>query len=128
VDARLLEINLGEWQGRRLAEMSGDDAALYRAWEIDPISAPLPSAETLSSALERVAPALERMLQERSGVSIAVVTHSIIGRVALSHLLGSGVTLVTRLRIKQGSVSKLRTEHGRMVLERLSDTAHLRPR
>jgi broad specificity phosphatase PhoE len=125
-DARLLEVNLGTWQGRRVSDLSDEESAHYRAWEIDPISVSPPGGETLDSALARVAPAMECLLRDHAGGTIVVVTHSITGRVALSHLLGAGVTLAPRLLMKKGSITKLRLEHGHAVLERLSDTAHLR--
>jgi hypothetical protein len=41
-------------------------------------------------------------------------------------LLGFGVELVPRLRLKKASVTKLRVQNGMTVMEQLSDTAHLR--
>jgi len=127
IEPAFLEVHLGSWEGQRASDFSDDETARYRAWEHDPTSVTPPGGETMTSALDRIAPALDRILEAHVDTTIAVVTHSIIGRVALSYLLGCGVVLVPRLRLKRASVTKLRVRQGIIVIERLSDTNHLRP-
>jgi broad specificity phosphatase PhoE len=122
----LLELHLGSWQGRRLSDLSDEEAACCRAWEQDPTSASPPGGENIDGALDRISPTLDHILESHTDGTLAIVTHSIIGRVALSYLLGCGVRLVPRLRLKKASITKLRVQHGIAVLERLSDTSHLR--
>jgi broad specificity phosphatase PhoE len=126
IEPALLELHLGSWQGRRMSDFTEEEALLYRAWERDPTSVTPPGGETITSALNRIAPVLDDILETHAGTSIVLVTHSIIGRVALSYLLGFGVELVPRLRLKKASVTKLRVQNGMTVMEQLSDTAHLR--
>ena len=57
--------------------------------------------------------------------TVVLVTHSIIGRVLLCHLLGAGLELVPRLKLKTGSISLVRLHDGGAVLERLGDVSHL---
>lgn len=126
IEPALHEVHLGSWQGRLLTELSDEEIARFGAWERDPTALSPPGGETTSSALERIVPFLERMLGRYEGGSVVIVTHSILGRVALSYLLGTDLQLVPRLRIKKGSLTKLSVQRGMAVLERLSDTSHLR--
>jgi phosphoserine phosphatase len=126
IEPALLEVNLGSWQGLRESELSDDDKTRYRNWEFDPSTISPPGGESILAALERVSPALKRIFEDHRGGTVLVVTHSIIGRVALSHLLGTDVRLVPRLRVKKASITKLRLQNGIVILERLSDTGHLR--
>jgi broad specificity phosphatase PhoE len=57
---------------------------------------------------------------------IALVTHSIIGRVLLCHFLQTSLELVPRLKLKKASITTLRVQNDGAVLEALGDTAHLR--
>lgn len=125
LEPALLELNLGAWQGCLLSDLPDEEARRFHAWEHDPATTPPPGGETLADAQERIAPVLERILETHTG-TIVVVTHSIAARIALSYLLDANLRLVPRLRVKKASVTKLRVEHGLTVLERLSDTSHLR--
>ncbi|HEY8685162.1 MAG TPA: histidine phosphatase family protein [Chloroflexota bacterium] len=126
IEPALLEVHLGSWQGHRVSELSDEETAQFRAWERDPTALSPPGGETTSAALERVAPLLDRLLGNHAGDTVVIVTHSILGRVALSYLLGTGIQLVPRLRIKKASITKLRVQREMAILERLSDTSHLR--
>lgn len=121
VDA-LREIDLGVWQGRTHSELSADPSETYRQWRSDPSTVRPPGGETLDEALDRVVPAVEAILSAHVGGSIALVTHSIVGRALLVDLLGAGLDLVPRLKLKQASATVLRLEDDGPVLERLSYT------
>jgi broad specificity phosphatase PhoE len=117
VAAGLREVHLGSWQGRALADLdaAGDGCTVIAA----------PDGETLAAARDRVAPVINAILTARAGHTIVVVTHSIIGRVILCHLLRASLDLVPRLKLKQASLSMLRLDGDGAVLERLGDTHHL---
>jgi probable phosphoglycerate mutase len=126
IEPAFLELHLGSWQGRLMSDFTDEEALHYRAWEQDPTSVTPPNGETMNSALNRIAPVLDKLLVTHAGTTVVIVSHSIIGRVALSYLLGFGVELVPLLRLKKASVTKLRVHNGMTIMERLSDTAHLR--
>lgn len=121
----LLEVDLGVWQGGLVSALEGHAAVQYRDWERDPASLVPPKGESLEDALARVSATLQTIVDQHTGNTVVVVTHSIIGRVALSYLLGCHLGLVSRLHMKQASIAKVRIENGVAVLERLSDTKHL---
>jgi broad specificity phosphatase PhoE len=80
----------------------------------------------MAEAQARVAPAIDALIEAHRGETFVVVTHTIIGRVMLCHLLRSGLDLVPRLKLKQASISLVRLDGEQAVLERLGDTCHLR--
>lgn len=121
----LLEVNLGSWQGERVCDLIQDTLTGYRDWERDPVSTRPPDGETLTEVYARVAPVFDLIVAKRPTGTVVVVTHSIVGRVAICRLLDSSLDLVARLRLKKASITKLRIDHGMGVLERLGDTRHL---
>jgi broad specificity phosphatase PhoE len=56
---------------------------------------------------------------------VVLVIHSLVGRVLLCHLLRTGLELVPRLKLKNASISVVRIDDGRAVLEQLGDISHL---
>ncbi len=120
------EVNLGVWEGQpsctvgiQPGDTSGDGAIQgVRGWP--------PDGETLHEALQRVAPVVEAIVAGHSHATIVLVTHSVVGRVALCHLLGAGMELVPHLKLKLASITMLRVDEHGAVLERLGDTSHLR--
>ena len=120
------EVNLGAWQGQSPANMSVDTRESYHAWLANPSAVQPPGGEALEEACSRVASAVDALVSEHRGATVLLVTHSIIGRVLLCHLLGAGLELVPRLKLKTASISLVRLHDGGAVLERLGDVSHLR--
>jgi broad specificity phosphatase PhoE len=119
------EINLGAWQGRTGVELEADPEAGYPAWRRSPRMVTPPGGETLDQATARAAEAVRTAATAHPGAMIAVVTHSIVGRLILCSLLEARLDLVSRLKLKKASISTIRLHEGRAVLESLGDTSHL---
>lgn len=126
VETALSEIHLGSREGQRSdtvgalpSDLSGDRA--IQGGETWP-----PDGETLHQAWRRVAPVIDGIVSSHSDATIVLVTHSIIGRIVICHLLGAGLELVPHLKLKLASVSMVRCDEHGAVLERLGDTNHLR--
>jgi alpha-ribazole phosphatase/probable phosphoglycerate mutase len=122
----LSEVKLGAWQGYRVSELGAEMRELYRAWRLDPATVRPPGGETLAEANARAAQAVATMTEQHRDATIALVTHSILGRVLLCHWLGVDLVVVPRLKLKTASISVIRLDEHGAVLERLGDTGHLR--
>jgi probable phosphoglycerate mutase len=77
VDARLMEINLGRWQGRLATELSREDPELFRRWHAEPWAVRPPEGESLEQVEERVYAAADDILARRRGQNVGVITHRI---------------------------------------------------
>jgi broad specificity phosphatase PhoE len=123
VDA-LREVHLGIWQGLIADDLDLNDLDGVET-VIRAITVPAPGGETLYEAAERAVPAIDGILANHRNETVVVVAHSIIGRAILCHLLKTGLELVSRLKLKQCSITMLRLGGEGVVLERLGDTCHL---
>jgi broad specificity phosphatase PhoE len=123
VDEGFREANLGAWQGRAIVDL--DDDKRFTAWKLDPSAVSAPGGENLAEVEDRVVEAIASLCSDHPVGSIVVVTHSIVGRVLISHLLGSTPQLVPRLKLKTASISVVRLDPHGNVLERLGDVCHL---
>lgn len=73
VDEGLGEFDLGDWEGRSFVELR-DQEDLWNQWKADPSFAP-PNGESPVSFARRVVATFRRLAEQRSGQTLAVVTH-----------------------------------------------------
>jgi alpha-ribazole phosphatase len=72
VDARLAELNFGQWEGRRWADIYGAES---KAWTEDPWTRRPPEGETGDELEKRVAAVRAEILAKARSANVAVVTH-----------------------------------------------------
>ncbi len=94
LDARLMEIGQGEWEGRTHAELAVQDAERYAAWRAHAGHDQPPGGEPVEQALARIAELLDELTDELTqdaadaGWPVCLVSHGGILRLAARHLLG----------------------------------------
>lgn len=134
VDARLTEMDYGEWEGLTYAEVEARDAERRRRWEADPARHRCPGGESGDDVATRARAFLADLLAgDPADRTIFAVAHSTLNRVLLCVAIGLPVREFRR-RFAQGqaNLTVLRFEHGvgpsdaRLLL--LNDLAHLRGR
>ena len=77
LDARLMEINLGQWQGRLAADIEREDPETFRRWHNEPWLVLPPEGETLAQVQERVYAAADEILSRHRGQCVGIVSHRI---------------------------------------------------
>ena len=121
-DPRLIELDYGEWDERRVADIPGSVASRWRA---DPTFAP-PGGESLAELRARVAPC-EASLRERArdGTAI-VVSHVSPIKALILDALELGDTFAWRLRLDVASICRVAPGPAGPVLVTFNETGHLR--
>lgn len=76
-DARLSEINQGEWQTRLRAEIEGLYPDLFQRWETEPWEVTPPNGEHLTEVQARVYAAIDDIIDQHPDQRIGLVTHRI---------------------------------------------------
>ncbi len=110
-DDALADMNYGNWQGRRLADLAIDAPQELAAWTHDPDAAP-PGGESFSQLVRRMGQWLDA-LGTTSGASrrahgVIAVTHAPLLRAAIVHATGASPTVFPRIEIAPLSVVELR--------------------
>ena len=140
-DARLAEMDYGEWEGLTYAQIDERDVVRRRAWEMDPASIRCPGGESANDVAARARSFLADLLAAHVGAHdpadttappVLAVAHSSFNRILVCVALDLPVREF-RLRFQQGQVNltALRFEHGdgpadaRLLL--LNDLAHVLP-
>ena len=131
-DARLREIDLYEWEGLPLEEISRRFAEQYRVWRLRPdeFRRQLANNEVqypVRSLYDRVRLFWNYLLTAYAGKSILLVSHGGTIRALLASALGLGAVHFHSFQQSNCGVSRLRfsPESRQARLELLNDTAHL---
>jgi len=127
LDARLVEISHGDWEGRLASEILADQPDLSRAWRETPQFVRLPGGESLADVAERAWPAFQEACAGLGPEEIVLmVTHDGVNRVLLARILGLPSSRVWTFRQAATCINLLEgkdLEH--LQVARLNDATHL---
>ncbi len=121
-DPRLIELDYGEWDERRLTDVP---AEVVSRWRADPTFAP-PGGESLADLRARVAPC-EASLRERARDGTAIVVSHVSpikAMILLALELGDG--FAWRLRLDVASICRVAPGPAGPVLVTFNEAGHLR--
>ncbi len=105
-DQRLLDLDVGPWEGSSWAQMgSRPELHEFIAGE----AASFPDGEDLEMARRRAVASVEQAVADNpSSAVILIVTHGFIVRLILAHYLGMRTSTFVRFQVNPGSLSVLR--------------------
>ena len=83
----LIEVDVGDWEGRSWDEIERNDPEAYRRFIADASVHAYRGGENLSVVRARAVPAFEQLLADNAGRIIAAVAHNVVNRTYLAHLL-----------------------------------------
>lgn len=113
-DARLVETDLGPWQGMRVQEVAARYPEAYRAWRTAPTQARLPGTEPLDAMADRMAACAVEALAH--GGATLLVSHQDPLLALVCRLLDLPLDAMRRMDISPGSLTILEVARGRPVL------------
>lgn len=99
LDARLIELSFGEWEGLTWREVRKQNAALAAERERDKWGFTPPGGESYATLLTRVAPAFEEIT-----APTVIVAHGGVARALLAGFAGIATSEAPRVDIWQGRV------------------------
>jgi alpha-ribazole phosphatase/probable phosphoglycerate mutase len=123
----LIELSLGEWEGRTVEEIRRREGDPYQRWIEAPLDCPPPGSESLLDLSARVRRAIDRIHAfhahgaEGDGREVLVVAHGGVISVYACHLLGLSLNHLWRLRVDNASLTTVAPPR----LISINDTAHL---
>lgn len=125
VDNDLIETDFGEWEGLTFREAAERDPDVHSKWLGD-TAVPPPGGESFAVVRARVERGLQRIVTDRPGGVVAVVSHVTPIKLAVRAALGVGDELLFRLHLDLASVSDVRFySDGPTSVHLVNDTSHL---
>jgi len=102
------------------------DPEAYERFMGDPGANAYLGGESYADVFARVDPALQRLITENIGKSIAVVAHNVVNRVYLAGLLGLAIGKGKGLRQENCCINVIKHRNDETTLITMNSTFHLR--
>ena len=127
IDDRLVEINLGAWQGMYRDDIERQYPDMFHTWYDHPERVEFPEGgETLAAVWDRVGAFMAELFERRRDYArVCVTTHDIVIKVALMQALGMPMQHLHRFRLRNASISVLRGTSPVGSVEAMDVTSHL---
>lgn len=119
------DINFGIWEGLSLKEVGEKYPQELTIWRQSPQTLSVDGAESLVRVKERISEGLRGLYSEETGSTIVIVTHRVICKLIVLHLLEIGNEHFWDMKYDPASVTLLEKGTGRAVLIFSNDTCHL---
>lgn len=120
LDARLLEVNFGDWENRLFSEIESNTLT---HWTENFVTLAPPNGESFSDLCQRVENFWQDLIQLKNK-RVFIVTHAGIIRALLAVILKLPPANAFQFRVDCGSIHKLRYENAYTYIEFLNSTIH----
>lgn len=110
VDARLMEIGFGAWEGRTAEQLRAEDPDQIRRFYHDPVNARPAGAEPLAEFRSRVVAAFDDLAHRHAGGHLLVVTHAGVMRALVAHVLGAPLEAMYRIEVAYAAFTRIRLD------------------
>jgi broad specificity phosphatase PhoE len=122
---KLIDIDFGDWQGKRLVEVEAEYSAEYGKWLNSPAAAEIPGGENLRLVQSRAMDALRDIASSHAEGSIALVSHRVTLKTMVLGILDVDLGRFRNIRLNTACFSIIEAENGELSLVRMNDTHHL---
>lgn len=99
------EIDLGDWTGKRIAELEGDPA--FDRWNTERATASPPGGEPMASVADRARAFAAETAERHPGETVAMVSHADVIRGIVARVLGLDLDNLLRFDVDPASVTRL---------------------
>lgn len=120
------DVDYGAWQGLTLEEAEKRDPALFDLWRFSPQAVRFPGGEAMEEVRQRAASAVEALKERHVGQSIAFVSHIVVCRLLVLHLLRLDTAHFWHIAQDNCALNVFEVRDGQPRALVLNDTCHLR--
>jgi broad specificity phosphatase PhoE len=122
----LVEVDVGDWEGRPWDEVERANPEAYRLFMSDASVHPYLGGETITTVRDRSLPVIQRLMAENTGRTIVAVAHNVVNRTCLAHWLGMPLKQYRSIPQDNCGINLLRYRGGKVKLVTLNAVEHLR--
>ena len=121
-----IDIDFGTWQGLSHQKVKEEFKDLYTTWLSEPHRVAFPGGESLDEVKVRSKKALEKVVENNPGRTVAIVSHRVVNKVLLCTILGLDLSHFWYIRQDTCAVNNFEYKDGNYYLTLLNDTCHLK--
>ena len=120
------DIDFGRWQGIAHQKVKEEYKDFYETWLAKPHMTTFPGGESLEQVQRRSMGALEKIIKNHPGGTLAVVSHRVVNKVLLCTILGLELSRFWQIRQDTCAVNRFEYRDQNFYLTLLNDTCHLK--
>jgi broad specificity phosphatase PhoE len=124
-DPNLMDVDCGDWQGFSPDEVRAKWTTEYDTYLHAPLHFQFPNGESLEAARLRAFQRVHELVEEHSGKTIMLVSHTALNRLILLSVLGMNSSGLWRMRQDTCAINAFNMEGGSFTLNLLNETSHL---
>ena len=121
-----IDIDFGAWQGLSHQKVKERFKDLYTTWLRSPHKVTFPDGESLEEVEVRSKKALEKIVKNNPGRTVAIVSHRVVNKVLLCSIVGLDLSHFWYIRQDTCAVNSFEYKDGNYYLTLLNDTCHLK--
>ncbi len=121
-----IDIDFGRWQGLSHQKVSEEHKDLYEMWLSNPQTVTFPEGESLETVRTRSGKALDEIVENHPGETLAIVSHRVLNKVLLCVVLGVELSHFWYIRQDTCAINVFEYKDGAFYLTLLNDTCHLK--
>lgn len=127
-DRRLIEIDMGDWEGRSWADIEEEGTDMFRIWNESPCEFQAPNGESIREVCDRMWAAAQDIARANEGKTVCVVSHGCAIRTLLCRALGKPLHELGDLPwCDNTGVSVVEFEHEAAHVVTMNDASHIPP-
>jgi broad specificity phosphatase PhoE len=120
------DMNFGIWQGLSVEKTKENYPELFNLWRYSPQRLQIPQGESLDDVRKRVVATIDDLTSRHQNETIALVTHRVVCKVLLCHLLGLDNSHFWQLAQDATAINLFEINGGKATITLINDTCHLR--
>jgi broad specificity phosphatase PhoE len=124
----LREIYLGDWEGLRTDEVAKRYPEIWAKWSFEGGDWDIvPGGEGAALFEQRVAAAVDAILERHEHGDVLVVTHGGVIQMTLNRVVGRASRGLFPFKIQNASITVIEKRRGGLIIGGVNDTSHLDP-
>ncbi len=121
------DLDYGQWQWKTHDEVKSSHPQAYALWKNAPQWVRFPGGESLQDLATRTADGLRALMQRHAEHTVVLVGHDSVNRALLLQVLDLPLSAYWRITQQPCCLNVFEVDaHGKVTLQRVNDTAHLR--
>jgi len=120
------DMDFGAWQGLAIAEVRERYPQLFDLWRYHPDRLVIPQGESLDEVRDRAVAAIDEVVAKRKDQTVALVSHRVVCKVLLCHLLGLDNSHFWQIAQDATAINVFDVWDRGATVRLINDTCHLR--
>jgi alpha-ribazole phosphatase len=121
-----IDIDFGRWQGVSHQKVKEEYKDLYETWLAKPHMITFPEGESLEEVRRRSMKALEKVIKNHPGETLAIVSHRVVNKVMVCTILGLELSRFWYIKQDTCAINKFEYKDRKFYFTLLNDTCHLK--